>query len=192
MIDKKNRHNCLLTDIYHFYLLNRDKITISSILGFTPKNLYLAAFVMLLLFATKSVSVVIYGGLLYAASGIMFSLPVAILVNTIGTVLMVSIPFFIGKNAGQDTMSKLVERNPKLEVLRDVPSKNELFISIFVRLIGMLPGDLVGMYLGASGIRYSKYITGSMIGLFPAIEPVNPNAEIMAKDTCYLTDEETA
>lgn len=124
---------------------------------------------MLLLFSIKSVSIVIYGGLLYAASGIMFSLPVAILVNTTGTVLMVSIPFFIGKRAGKDTMNKLVEKNPKLEVLREVPSKNELFISVFVRLIGMLPGDLVSMYLGASGVHYSKYITGSMIGLFPAI-----------------------
>lgn len=175
-MDKKNNKSIRKTVIIAFWLifiifclLNRDKITISSILSFTPKNLYLAAFVMLLLFAIKSVSVVIYGGLLYAASGIMFSLPVAILVNTIGTVLMVSIPFFIGKRAGKDTMNKLVEKNPKLEVLREVPSKNELFISIFVRLIGMLPGDLVGMYLGASGVHYSKYIAGSMIGLFPAV-----------------------
>lgn len=175
-MDKKNNKLIRKTIIIAFWLifiifclLNRDKITISSILSFTPKNLYLAAFVMLLLFAIKSVSVVIYGGLLYAASGIMFSLPVAILVNTTGTVLMVSIPFFIGKNAGKETMNKLVAKNPKLEVLREIPSKNELFISIFVRLIGMLPGDLVGMYLGASGIRYSKYISGSMIGLFPAI-----------------------
>ena len=124
---------------------------------------------MFLLFAIKSVSVVIYGGLLYASSGIMFSLPVAILVNTIGTVIMVSIPFFIGKRAGKDTMNKLVAKNPKLEVLREAPSKNELFVSIFVRLVGMLPGDLVSMYLGASGVHYSKYIAGSMIGLFPAI-----------------------
>lgn len=175
-MDKKNNKLIRKTVITVFWLifiifclLNRDKITISNILSFTPKNLYLAAFVMFVLFAIKSVSVVIYGGLLYAASGIMFSLPVAILVNTIGTLLMVTIPFFIGKNAGQDTMSNLVAKNPKLEVLREVPNKNELFISVFVRLIGMLPGDLVSMYLGASGVHYSKYITGSMIGLFPAI-----------------------
>ena len=175
-MDKKNNKIIRNTVITLFWLafiifcfINRDKITISSILSFTPKNLYLAAFVMLLLFSVKSVSVVIYGGLLYAASGIMFSLPVAILVNTVGTVLMVSIPFFIGKRAGKDTMNRLVEKNPKLEVLREAPSKNELFISVFVRLIGILPGDLVSMYLGASGVHYSKYITGSMIGLFPAI-----------------------
>lgn len=149
--------------------LNREKITIDNIVSFTPKNVPVAIGIMLLLFSFKSISIVVYGGLLYAASGVMFSLPVAILVNTVGTVLMVSIPFFIGKNAGKGTMNKLVEKNPKLEVVRDVSNKNELFISVFVRLIGMLPGDLVGMYLGASGIRYNKYIAGSLIGLFPAM-----------------------
>ncbi|MBQ6886661.1 MAG: TVP38/TMEM64 family protein [Lachnospiraceae bacterium] len=149
--------------------LNRERITIENIVSYTPKNIPVAIGVMLLLFSLKSISIVIYGGLLYAASGIMFPLPVAIIVNTVGTVLMVSIPFFIGKKAGKETMNKLVEKNPKLEVLRDVSNKNELFISVFVRLIGMLPGDLVSMYLGASGIHYNKYIAGSMIGLFPAI-----------------------
>ena len=129
-------------------LINRDKITVDAIVNFTPGNKWAAALVIWLLFAFKSISVVVYGGLIYAASGIMFSLPVAIIVNTVGTALMVSIPFFIGKKAGNGTINKIVEKNPKLEVLRSVPNKNELFISFFVRLLGILPSDLVSMYLG--------------------------------------------
>ena len=150
-------------------LINRDKITVDAIVNFTPGNKWADALVIWLLFAFKSISVVVYGGLIYAASGIMFSLPVAIIVNTVGTALMVSIPFFIGKKAGNGTINKIVEKNPKLEVLRSVPNKNELFISFFVRLLGILPSDLVSMYLGASGINYGKYILGSLIGLFPAV-----------------------
>jgi len=150
-------------------LINRDKITVDAIVNFTPGNTIAAVLVLWLLFAFKSITVVVYGGLIYAASGIMFSLPVAIIVNTVGTVLMVSIPFFIGKKAGGNTIDKLVQKNPKLEGLRDVPNQNELFVSFFVRLLGILPSDLVSMYLGASGIKYSKYISGSLIGLFPAV-----------------------
>ena len=150
-------------------LINRDKITVDSIVNFTPQNTIAAIGIMLLMFSLKSITLVVYGGLLYSASGIMFSFPIAVLVNTIGTVLMVSIPFFIGKKAGKNTMNKLIEKNPKLEVLRGIPNKNEIFISFFVRLIGLLPGDLVSMYLGACGVHYGKYITGTMLGLFPAI-----------------------
>lgn len=150
-------------------LINRDKITVESIVNFTPKNTAAAIGIMLLMFSLKSILIVIYGGLLYAASGIMFSLPVAVLVNTMGTVLMVSIPFFIGKKAGNSAINMLVEKNPKLEILREAPNKNELFVSFFFRIIGILPADLVSMYLGASGISYEKYIAGTLMGLFPAI-----------------------
>ena len=124
---------------------------------------------MLCLFAVKGVSVFIYGGLLYAASGILFPLPLAILVNMVGTVIMTTIPYMIGRRTGRTLMDQLVCKYPKLEIVRDAPSKNELFISFFVRIVGLLPGDIVGMYLGSAGILYSRYLAGTILGLFPAV-----------------------
>jgi len=78
-MDKKNNKLIRKTVITVFWLIfivfcliNREKITIDNILSFTPKNLYLAAFVMFLLFAIKSVSVVIYGGLLMRQAELCF------------------------------------------------------------------------------------------------------------------------
>ena len=53
-------------------LIYRDEITVDSIVAFTPQNTFVAVLVMLALFAVKSVSIFIYCGLLYAASGILF------------------------------------------------------------------------------------------------------------------------
>ncbi|MBQ9986877.1 MAG: VTT domain-containing protein [Erysipelotrichales bacterium] len=150
-------------------LVNRDKFTVENIINYTPNNTLLAILVMLLLFSIKSVSVVIYGGLLYVASGIMFPFPVALLVNSIGTILMISIPFMIGKRAGKSILDRLIQKNHKLVVLRNISNKNEVFVAFFVRIIGMLPGDLVSMYMGASGINYKKYLLGSLLGLLPSI-----------------------
>lgn len=147
----------------------RDEITVERIVNFTPKNPLLTALIMLCLFALKSVTVFIYGGILYAANGILFSLPVAILMNVAGTIVMTSIPFCIGKKAGSRALAQLTQKSPKLEMLKDVPNKNEFFVSFFVRIVGLLPGDLVGMYLGASGIRYSRYFVGTQLGLLPAV-----------------------
>ena len=150
-------------------LINRDRITIESIVRFTPENMLAAALIMFCFFALKSITFFIYGGLLYVASGILFPLPMAIIVNLAGTFLMSSIPFLIGKKSGGKVLDHLIQKNPKLDILREIPGKNEFFVSFFVRIIGMLPADIVSMYLGASGIRYSRYIIGSLLGLFPAV-----------------------
>ena len=80
-------------------IVNRDRITAEGIVGLVSQNSWLSAIVLLALFALKSISVVIYSGILYAASGILFSLPIAIIINVIGTVIMVTIPYLIGRKA---------------------------------------------------------------------------------------------
>ncbi len=149
--------------------INRDSITVENIVNYVPENTAAAICIMLVLFALKGITVIVYGSILYAASGVLFSLPVAICVNLAGTVLMTSIPFFIGKRAGTNLLDQLVRKNKRLELLRDVPKENEFFFSFAVRMIGLLPGDLVGMYAGACGLTYSHYICGTVMGLFPSI-----------------------
>ncbi len=149
--------------------INRDNITVENIVNYVPENTAAAIGIMLVLFALKGITVIVYGGILYAASGILFSLPAAICVNLAGTVLMTSVPFFIGKRAGADLLDKLVQRNKRLELLRDAPKQNEFLFSFAVRMIGLLPGDLVGMYSGACGFTYGHYICGTAAGMFPSI-----------------------
>ncbi len=149
--------------------INRDSTTVENIVNFAPENTAAAICIMLVLFALKGITVIVYGGILYAASGILFSLPVAICVNLAGTVLMTSVPFFIGKRAGSDLLDQLVRKNKRLELLRDAPKQNEFLFSFAVRMIGLLPGDLVGMYSGACGLTFGHYVCGTVAGMFPSI-----------------------
>ena len=150
-------------------LMHRDEITVEKIVNFTPKNPALAILIILFLYALKGISMPIYGGILYAASGIIFPLPTAIAVNAAGSVIMTTLPFLIGKHLGAKLLDRLVQKNPKLELLRSFPKQNDLLISFFVRLVGVLPADLVSMYLGASGLDYVRYIIGTIAGLLPSI-----------------------
>lgn len=149
--------------------IHRDKITVETILSFTPQNTTAAILVMLCLFAVKSVLIFVYGGILYAASGVLFPLPLAVFVNFIGTIIMTTIPFFIGRKMGSNAVMKITDKHPKLKILGDLSNKNELFISFFVRIFGCLPADPLGMYLGATGMRYSRYLLGTLLGLTSAI-----------------------
>lgn len=149
--------------------LHRDRISPQAIAALTPSDQWLAAGIMLFLFSAKSLLFVVYGGILYAAGGLIFPLPVAIAVNLAGTVLMTSIPFFVGKKLGQARLERWFERHPKLKLLQNLPRQNPWFFSFLIRMIGLLPADAVGMYLGAGGLSYLPYITGSILGLLPSV-----------------------
>lgn len=149
-------------------LYYKDRITVEWILNISPGDRMRAVFLLLLLFAVKSVSVVLYGGILYAVSGLLFPLPLAVAVNMTGTVIMVAIPYLIGKKAGSKALEWIVGKHSKLEILHSISGKNGFWISLFARIVGMLPSDLVGMYFGASGVNFVQYLAGSAAGLFPA------------------------
>lgn len=149
--------------------LYRDKITVESIVSFTPDEPLLAALMMLVLYAVKSLSFFIYGGILNVACGVMFPLPQALLVNTAGIIIMALIPYWLGRKIGKGALTKLTQRYPKLKAVQDIPSQNGFFVSFFVRIVGLLPGDLIGLYLGASGIKFKEYFLGTMLGLLPPV-----------------------
>lgn len=150
------------------FALHRENFTISEILEFTPSNPVLAAIVMLALFALKSISIVLYSGILYAVDGILFPLPAAIAVNILGTVVMVTIPYLLGKKTGAKAVDKITARYPKAAHLREMRQENDFFFVLLVRLIGRLPSDVVSMYMGAVNVDYKKYLLGCVIGMLPS------------------------
>lgn len=145
----------------------RDEISVSKIVAFTPSDHLLAAVIMLALFAVKSLSFVIYCGILYAASGILFPLPLAFVVNLLGTAVMATIPYFIGKAIGASAVDKMVKKFPKAEMLRELREENDFFFVFLVRVIGVISADFVSLYMGAVEIDYKKYLIGSLLGSLP-------------------------
>lgn len=149
-----------------FCFLHRKDFSAEGIACDTPKNPWLAATVMLALFALKSLSIVIYSGLLYAAGGILFPLPVAIILNLAGTVIMVSLPYRIGRKAGASAVDEIRAKYPKAEAIRELRAKNDFFFSFLVRMV-RLPSDVASLYMGAVHVEYKKYLFGSLLGMLP-------------------------
>lgn len=149
-----------------FCFLHRDDLTVEELLRYTPQNLWAAAAVMLALFALKSLTVVLYSGILYIIDGILFPLPAAILLNLCGTIIMLSLPYFIGKKTGASTVDYVRSKYPKAESIHQLRTKNDLFFAFAARII-RLPSDIVSLYMGAIGVDYQKYLLGSLLGMLP-------------------------
>lgn len=146
--------------------LHRKELSAEEIARYTPTNPWFAAMVMLALFALKSLSIVIYSGLLYASNGILFPLPVAILLNLIGTVIMVSLPYQIGRRTGASAVDDIRAKYQKAEAIHNLRAENDFLFSFLARMV-RLPSDVVSLYMGAVQVEYKKYLLGSLLGLLP-------------------------
>ena len=160
---------CVWLVILGVCLLHRDWFSVENVLGTSPQNMLLAALFLLALFALKSLSVFIYSGFLFLASGVLFPIPAAVLVNLLGTVIMVSLPYWLGRQMGGELIESIIRKYPKTAVLRQVQMENQLFLSFITRIINILPSDILSLYLGASGVRYGRYLLGSVGGMLLTI-----------------------
>lgn len=63
----------------------------------------------------------------------------------------------------------LVKKYPKLIQIQEFRQQHDLFFAFYVRIIGILPCDVVSAYMGAIKISYPYYLPGCILGMFPNI-----------------------
>lgn len=145
-------------------------LTPSELVSYRPESPALTCLIMTGLFLLKSVDFIMHSGLLYAANGIMFPLPLALLFNTIGAAIMVSTPFFVGKRLGPILIGSLEGKYPKLRILKRRERRGEILVAVLMRSTG-LPLHVGSLYMGAAGFSFGKYMLGSLAGLLPILVP---------------------
>ena len=150
-----------------FFLLSGQKLTVDDILNFTPSEPLLAVLFLWLAFALKSLSLVFPVVALFAVSGQLFPLPVALAVNTVGVAITMTLPYLLGRASELDFSEKLIAKYPKLNEVRQLREKSSFFLSFLARAIGVLACDVVSMYFGSTKMRYLPYITGAVLGFMP-------------------------
>ncbi len=153
-------------------LLTMRDVTIDEIVSFTPKNKAAAIVVMMLLFALKSLSVVMYSGVLFAALGVMFKLPYALALAILGSVVMASVPYGIGRLIGAGQIEKIEAKYPKLYILKELRASNDFLFVLLARLIGVLPFDVVSLYMGSAEMKYRPYLLASVLGMLQLAVPM--------------------
>ncbi len=145
----------------------RNYISTEIIIRFIPKASLFSAAVLLLLFAIKSLSIFIYCGLLYAATAAIFPLPTALVINILGTIIMTSLPYCIGRLAGSPMVDKMLLRFPRLAFLSSFGNKSAFWSAFATRIVGFFPNDPISVVFGAVRVPFIKYLCGSMLGLLP-------------------------
>lgn len=153
-------------------LLTMRNITIDQIVNFTPKNPLAAIAIMMLLFALKSLSVVMYSGILFAALGVMFELKYALPLAIMGCAVIASVPYGIGRLIGAGQIARLEAKYPKLSILEEMRASNDFLFVLLPRMLGILPYDVVSIYMGSAEIKYKTYLPASVLGMLQFAIPM--------------------
>lgn len=141
-----------------------EPLTADTVLKYSPDNPVLAAAVMILFFAIKSLTIVFPLSVLYLASGIMFSPIPAVLVSSIGLAAAISIPYWIGRYSGDGVVKEISEKYPKVGQVEEYQRQNSFFACFITRIVGILPGDIVSIYFGACETPYPVYLAAGLCG----------------------------
>lgn len=100
-----------------------DILHVDQIIAAVNDNRPLAALVILALFAFKGCSCIPYAVILIGCA-LIFELPVAIAINTVGTVICISVSYLIGRFSKGLTFDGMMEKYPKFRryfpMLRDI------------------------------------------------------------------------
>ncbi len=144
-------------------------LSFMDIVNYVPSGFFAAALAIIGIYALKSLSVVFPKMIISMSSGVIFPLWAALTVNLAGLWVCLSLPYFVGRFSGRETVNKLVAKYPKAKKLEDTGLANGVFSGFMLRLMVFIPGDIASMFLGASNMPYHKYILGSLLGVIPGM-----------------------
>ena len=105
---------CLLCGA--IYLMTHENFSVEQIVHFTPKNPLLAAVILWLLYALKGVTAVILYDVLVLAAAFMYDTPTALLVNTVGTLICLAVPYRVGRCLRGEWVDRALSRHEKVRI----------------------------------------------------------------------------
>lgn len=106
--------------------------------------------------------------LLSTASGALWGPYLGTLMTVVSATLAACIPFFLSRALGRGMVAKLIDRNGTAHRCDRFAGRNGFASVLTLRLIPVVPWDLVNYLSGLCSIRFRDYLLGSLIGTLPA------------------------
>ena len=150
------------------FILTRGSIGVQELLAWSPENKWLAALAALAAYALKSQTVVVPYALIATAVGLIFDLPAALAVNTLGSVVCISLPYLTGRGSDGVLVDALLARQPQMRAFYEANRRHLFLVSLVLR-VANLSNDILGLVFGSLKMKYWEYLLSSLVGILPAM-----------------------
>lgn len=142
-------------------------LKVDELIAAVDDNRPLAVLVILALFAFKGCSFIPYG-VISIGCALIFEMPLAIAINTVGTVLCISVSYLIGRFSKELTFDGVMEKYPKFKRYFHNASQYSFTFCFAVHTLH-LSTEVQGVVFGLLRTPYLAYIAGSTLALLPSM-----------------------
>ncbi len=132
------------------------------------ENKPIALTVILALFLLKGCALIVPFAAVLICSALVFDMQTAIIVNTIGTAMCISLSYFIGRFSKELTFDKVIAKHEKFRKYFDNASDYSFTFCFAVHSFH-LPMEVQGVLFGLLRTPYLTYLTSSMLALLPSM-----------------------
>lgn len=148
-------------------LLLNGTLQVDRIIAAVNDNKPRAAAVILALFVFKGLSGLPYAAILIGCS-LIFDLPLALAINTVGTLICISVSYLVGRFSKGLSFDGMMEKYPKFRRYFN-NATNYSFTFCFAVHTLHLSMEVQGVLFGLLRTGYLPYIAGSMLALLPSM-----------------------
>lgn len=156
--------------LFAVILLNYDKLAhldVRALIDAAPSP-WAAGAIVLGVYAVKAVVFIIPASLVYISVGMAFPTVIAVLLNTAGIALEVTISYLIGRWLGGEKVDRLLRGKKGYATLEKLKSKGR-FAFVFLLRFASFPIDFGSLFFGASDFAFPSYFLMSLLGILPRV-----------------------
>lgn len=118
---------------------------------------------------TAAAVLVIPGTILTLAAGLVFGIPVGVMLVSVGSLTGASAAFLVGRFLARDWVTQRIESLPSFRALDKATQHKGFIIVLLTRLSPLFPFNLLNYAFGLTAVRFRDYVLASWIGMAPAI-----------------------
>ncbi|ANE35323.1 putative membrane protein, YdjX family (SNARE domain) [Campylobacter iguaniorum] len=97
--------------------------------------------------------------------GMVFGLEIGVILTSIGVGINASLMYFLSKFIGYE----FIQNHLSKKHLKMLETNNEFFTILFLRLIPVIPYNLINLAAGFLGYKFSSFLAGTLLGKLPGI-----------------------
>lgn len=148
-----------------FLALNKN-FTISDFLELTRGYPVVTSIAVIVAFIIKGVVIFLPYAVIAISTMALLDFPAAIITVIIGTIVNLSVPYWIGRLTKDDWIQKILAKIPKARSYFEA-SDNLFLLSFTLRALN-LSNECLGLLFGSAGLKYIPYMIANGIAILPS------------------------
>ncbi len=148
-----------------FTAINKD-FSIADFLELTRGHPIITSIAVIVAFVIKGFVVFIPYAVIAISTMALLDFPAALMTVIVGTVVNLSVPYWVGRLTKDDWIQKILNRIPKARPYFEA-SDNLFLVSFTLRALN-LSNECLGLLFGSAGLKYIPYMIANGIAILPS------------------------